>query len=61
MYDHLKSMFHPLMRVWIEITVDTELDIVGLFHPLMRVWIELGTGCGDCNHDVVSPSYEGVD
>ena len=56
-------MFHPLMRVWIEIChylYDYHHRL--LFHPLMRVWIEMP------RHDEastpkfkVSPSYEGVD
>ena len=35
-------MFHPLMRVWIEIKKTGNTNPVLLFHPLMRVWIEMG-------------------
>ena len=40
-YSSDSNLFHPLMRVWIEIlpTVAKLLDIA--FHPLMRVWIEI--------------------
>ena len=37
------SPFHPLMRVWIEITLLIIYKISMRFHPLMRVWIEIGT------------------
>ena len=34
-------MFHPLMRVWIEIKMALQYGIITKFHPLMRVWIEM--------------------
>ena len=37
-------MFHPLMRVWIEISSKFNFLWISLFHPLMRVWIEIRNG-----------------
>ena len=35
-------MFHPLMRVWIEIcAIKVWFFKNDWFHPLMRVWIEI--------------------
>ena len=34
-------LFHPLMRVWIEIIKKVSVVYSTRFHPLMRVWIEI--------------------
>ena len=39
--DSENNKFHPLMRVWIEITNFTTIGDSSRFHPLMRVWIEI--------------------
>ena len=54
-------MFHPLMRVWIEIPTFKRSPSTASFHPLMRVWIEIQTALTKPLLDNVSPSYEGVD
>ena len=39
---HNKGLvFHPLMRVWIEIYQAMKILFLIMFHPLMRVWIEI--------------------
>ena len=54
-------MFHPLMRVWIEIFLAFFGFYVIKFHPLMRVWIEILSLQLGIVRVKVSPSYEGVD
>ena len=54
-------LFHPLMRVWIEINIMLLFNPPILFHPLMRVWIEICLYAFKLPLKIVSPSYEGVD
>ena len=55
-------MFHPLMRVWIEICFFGIYSTQRTwFHPLMRVWIEIVDKTAKKHIFHVSPSYEGVD
>ena len=54
-------MFHPLMRVWIEIASNLKSYAFDMFHPLMRVWIEIINYLYEAGYLHVSPSYEGVD
>ena len=57
----LDRLFHPLMRVWIEIRDFSSGKTAVPFHPLMRVWIEMSISTSVSGGAFVSPSYEGVD